>query len=210
MVSVDDLWNIEKYNHLRTLRYHEIVEFVFENIKLKNGATRWYFIYNLVNIGILTSLIIYSINLDILNFNTVFKLFLLGFLAGSIAIIPVHEIIHGIGFLMQGASGIQFGADFRQMIFFVASDKFVMDQKAFFRVALSPFAVINLITIFITFFLSAQWTIFTLSFLLFHNIMCIGDFAMVSFFLKHRNRELYTYDDHKERTSFIFEKRMEG
>lgn len=207
MVSVDDLWNSDKYNHLRTLRYKEIVEFVFENIKLKNGATRWYFTYNLVNLLLLISLTIYGYSIGILIFNTVFKFFLLGLLAGSIAVIPVHEIIHGISYLMQGASKIHFGADFRQMIFYVASDKYILDRKRFFRVALSPFVVINLITILLTINLSAQWCIFTLSFLLFHNIMCIGDFAMVSFFLKHKDKEIYTYDDHQERTSYIFEKR---
>jgi hypothetical protein len=36
--------------------------------------------------------------------------------------------------------------------------------------------------------------------------MCIGDFAMISFFQLKKDKELYTYDDHKEKTSYIFEK----
>ena len=207
MVSVDDLWNTEKFNHIKTLRYQEIVGFVFENIKLKNGATRWYFSYNLINLILLTSLIIYGLSTGSLVFKTLSKFFLFGLLAGSIAVIPVHEIIHGITYLLHGAPKIFFGADLRQMIFYVASDKYVLNRKGFFRVALSPFIIINLATIFLSIYLNINWCIFALSFLLFHNIMCIGDFAMVSYFLKHKDKELYTYDDHKEKTSYIFEKR---
>jgi hypothetical protein len=207
MVSVDELWNSGKYNHLKTLRYFEIIDFVFENIKLKNSATRWYFIFNLFTLIVLAFFVFYYLKQDILGYKIVIRFFLWGALSGSVFIIPFHEIIHGITYLLQGAPKVYFGADFKQMIFFVASDKYVINRKRFFIVALSPFIIINLVTLVLIISLNPQWIIFSLCFLLFHNIMCIGDFAMVSFFLKHKDTELYTYDDHKEKTSFIFEKK---
>jgi len=204
--SVDDLWNNSKYSHLKTLRYQEIVEFVFENIRIKNSATRWYFVYNLLTLLILTGFAIYSNHTGDLPFKIILKYFFLGAIAGSFLIIPVHEIIHGLTYLLQGAPKIHFGADFKQMIFYVSSDKYVIGRNGFLGVALSPFTIINLIVIMLVFFSSSQWIIFLTSLLLFHNIMCIGDFAMVSFFLKNKDKELYTYDDHKEKTSYIFAK----
>jgi hypothetical protein len=208
MISIEDLWNSEKYNPLKTLRYQEIVEFVFENIKLKNSATRWYFIYNFFTLALLILAAIYGPNSGGHLFKNISRSLLWGALSGSIFIIPVHEIIHGISYLLQGAPKIHFGADFKQMIFYVASDKYIIDRKKFYIVALSPFILINLITLFVA-IINPQWIIFSLCFLLFHNIMCIGDFAMVSFFLKHRDKELYTYDDHNEKISYIFEKRRD-
>jgi hypothetical protein len=209
-ISVDELWNSGKYSLLKTLKYQEIVEFVFQNIRHKNPATRWYFGYNLVTLIILATFCIYVHYSGNLNLKFIFKYFLWGLMAGSFLVIPVHEIIHGISYLIQGAPKIFFGADFRQMIFYVSSDKYVISRRDFYLVALSPFIIINLFVLILIFFVDMEIVIFLISFALFHNIMCIGDFAMVSYFSHHKDKELYTYDDHKERTSYIFEKGGNG
>ena len=205
-ITVEELWNSGKYKHLQTLKYHEIVEFVFKNIRLRNLATRWYFGYNLFTLILLICSSIYVFYAGDLNFKSIFKLFLWGLLAGSFLVVPVHEIIHGLSYLIQGVPKIHFGADFRQMIFFVSSDKYVIGRQAFYKVALSPFLIINLVVLILIFLLDIKFTIFLISFVFFHNIMCIGDFAMVSYYLYHKDKELYTYDDHSQKTSYIFEK----
>jgi hypothetical protein len=36
--------------------------------------------------------------------------------------------------------------------------------------------------------------------------MCIGDFAMISFYQQNEGKELYTWDDISIKTSYIYEK----
>lgn len=204
--TVEDLLSSGKYNILKTLKYQDIIDFVFENIRLKNAATRWYFGYNLLSLISLAGFIIYSHNVAEIPFKLIFKFLFRGFITGSFFIIPVHELIHALSYLVQGAPKIHFGADLKQMIFYVSSDKYVIGRKGFYGVAFSPFVSINLFAVVMIFFSGLPWIIFLVSFLFFHNIMCIGDFAMVSFYIKHKDKELYTFDDHKERTSYIFEK----
>jgi hypothetical protein len=128
-----------------------------------------------------------------------------GVLAGSILIIPFHEVLHGMAYKLVGAPTITYGADFRQMLFYVAADRFVINSREFAVVALAPFVVINLVCLLLMIFLPVQWMIFFLSLLLLHNIMCIGDFAMLSYFSKNSRLKLFTFDDHKQKVSYIFE-----
>ena len=206
MVTVKELWESGKFLHIKTLKYRDIISFVMENIKRNTFPAYAYFGYNLLNLVVLSVFVIYSTSSETYVFLDFVKFIIAGALIGSILVIPVHELIHGISYKLIGAPKIHFGADFRQMIFYVASDKFVLGRRAFYIVALSPFILINLITFLLMLSFSAQLTAGSLSFLLFHNTMCIGDFAMVSFFAGNKNKDLYTYDDHKEKTSYIFEK----
>ena len=203
MVSVDNLWQSGKYKLLKTLRYSEILDFIFENISFKNASSFFYFFYNIVTIIILTGFCILFYQSG---FNNFFRYLLGGITAGSILVIPVHELIHGITYKLLGAPKINFGADFKQMLFYVAADKFVLNRNGFYLVAISPFFVINIFTIILLLNFSIPLIISGLSFLLLHNIMCIGDFALVSYFKRFRDKDLFTYDDHKEMTSYIFEK----
>ena len=203
MVSVDDLWKSGKYKLIKTLKYNEIVEFIFENIGFKNASSFFYFFYNIITLIILIGFGFFFFDAGFKNF---FRYLSGGIIAGSILVIPVHELIHGITYKLLGAPKIHFGADFKQMLFYVAADKFVINRNRFYLVAISPFFVINLFTIIFLFNFSVPLIISALSFLLLHNLMCIGDFALVSFFQRFQDKELFTYDDHKEMTSYIFEK----
>ena len=92
------------------------------------------------------------------------------------------------------------------MIFYVTANSYVIGRSSFFVVALAPFIIINLSMI-IVYFTSGWLVLHTLLvFLFFHNIMCIGDFAMISFYQQNKDRELYTWDDISIKTSYIYEK----
>ena len=71
--------------------------------------------------------------------------------------------------------------------------------------AMTPFVVINLVVIVITLTWASQYTLFSASLLLCHNIMCIGDFAIISYAISHKG-ELYTYDDTEIKRSYFFER----
>jgi len=179
-----------------------------ENIQLKNAVTITYFGYNLISLILLSGYVISYSGTTKYDIRDFIMPLLSGALAGSFLVIPVHELIHGLSYKLIGAPKIIFGADLRQMIFYVASDKFILGRKGFYLVALSPFIMINIITIIILFNFSVPWIAGIMCFLFFHNIMCVGDFAMVSFFAANSDKELFTYDDHKERTSYIFERKI--
>jgi len=107
---------------------------------------------------------------------------------------------------LLGAKKIRFGADLKQMIFYATAEDFVGGKSEFTIVALAPFVVINFISLFTAVFIFPQNWIFFLSLLLFHNVMCIGDFSMLSFFERHNDKEVYTFDDLKTMTAWFYEK----
>ncbi len=195
-----------RFRQVSMLGYDSILPFVWRNIREINLSSRFYFFINIIYLVLMLGMSISGLLSHNFTAGLVFKYFFLGFLAGSFAVIPVHEAIHGLAYRMKGATGIRFGADFKQMLFYVVADRFVLCRKDFYFVALAPFAVINLISIILMFFTNGYWQLFLITFLLLHNIMCIGDFAMVSFFMKHKGKDLYTFDDHKRRISYIYER----
>ncbi len=48
-----------------------------------------------------------------------------------------------------------------------------------------------------------------ISAMFFHATMCAGDFAMLSYFEFHRDKELYTFDDVGKKTSYFYFKKPE-
>ena len=206
MIEAEKIIENPEYKLIKKLEYDDIIHFVIENIRLKNSSTRFYFFINILFLGILIGLSMWGFQSLGFSFGSYFKFLLGGILAGSFLVVPFHEGFHGLAYKIQGAPKIHFGADMKQMLFYVAADKYVVGRKKFYFVALAPFVMINLTGIIFLFFLPAYWHIFIYSFLLMHNIMCIGDFAMVSFFIDHSDKDLYTFDDHKERVSYIYEK----
>lgn len=202
--KIEDLNNETRFKKLITLKYDDIISFVFSYIKKSTPAVYFYFISNALLLSVFLYLFISGFGH---NFRFLMKQLIAGIIVGSFLIIPVHELIHGLAYKIIGAPKIHFGADLRQMIFYVAADKYPVGRKGFYFIALAPFLFINLAVIAILFlFPEKSLLAFMVSFLFFHNIMCIGDFAMVSYFQQNKEKELYTYDDHQEKISYIFEK----
>ena len=207
--NTKDLQDESRFRLLKILRYEDIVEFVFENIRKPNYSTRFYYLILILLFACIVGFSVAGFRNDLFIFRQYFKFFLMGFVSGSVLIIPVHELLHGFAYKIAGAPRIDFGSDLRQGIFYVAANNYVIGRKKFAVVALMPFLVINIATLIISGFLTPYFFIMALFLLFFHNLMCIGDFAMLSFFLVNEDKELYTYDNHKEKTSYIYEK-LEG
>ena len=205
-ILAEELQNENEYRMLKSLRYDEILSFVFDNIRQKTFSSRFYLVINFFYLFLLIGLSIAGFIYQEYRLSSYILYISGGILAGSFLVIPIHEALHGLAYKMIGAPRIHYGADLRQMLFFVAADRYVIGRKGFYLVALTPFIVINSLSILALFFLHPYWLVAGLAFLLLHNIMCIGDFSMVSYFELNPGRELYTYDDHKIRTSYIFEK----
>jgi hypothetical protein len=78
------------------------------------------------------------------NIGAMVKQLVAGTIAGSFLVIPLHESVHGLAYKIIGAPKIHFGADLKQMIFYVAADKYPVGRKGFYFIALAPFLFINL------------------------------------------------------------------
>ena len=120
--------------------------------------------------------------------------------------IPPHELLHGLAYRLLGARKIKFGMDLQQFIFYVTADRFPISKKELAVLAMTPFVLINLGLIALTATWISQFTIFSASLLLCHNIMCIGDFAIISYAFSQKG-ELFTYDDIEKKKSYFFERK---
>lgn len=202
----DYIENSENFRMIHRLHYDEILGFVFENIRKKTFSSRFYFAFNILTLILIVYFLIYGLQNSSLTFKEFGLQFLIGMFAGSFLVIPFHEGFHGLAYKLTGAPKIQFGADMKQMIFYVTAHRYVLNRKGFYFLAYTPFVMINLIAIGLFFFIPAIEIHTLLFFLLFHNVMCIGDLAMVSFYESHPQSELYTFDDVPNRISYIYEK----
>lgn len=205
-ISSDKLQQDESYRKVKEIQYNNVLTFVFENIRPLRPSMYVYY----GSMIIFSSLIVYfgiigltSSEFSILRFGGIL---LIGAFAGSIMVIPFHEGLHGLAYYILGARKIHFGADMKQMVFYVAANKYVLGRKEFFILALTPFVVINITVLCLITITGLSWQITGSCFLFFHNIMCLGDFAMVNYFQNNKSKELYTYDDHENRISYIYEK----
>ncbi len=202
--AVKDLQEDPRYILVRELEFREMVPFVLEQIRRRSLVS---IAFATINLGLLiwiTGYIIQALLQNELSVGRVILLSVYGIFAGSLGVVPVHEFIHGIAYKLLGAKKIHFGADLDQMIFFVTSDRYPVSGSELIFLALSPFLTINLVTILMVTFLSPQAFLFPAIFLFIHNLMCIGDFALVNYV--HLNpQRIYTYDEVGNRISFFYE-----
>lgn len=143
-LKVEDLYDESRFRLLKSLHYDEIVEFVFENIQKKNYSTRSFYFINILLFVLIIGFSISGFRNDLFIFRNYIISFLLAMIAGTFIVIPFHEILHGIAYKITGAPKIDFGADLRQGIFYVAANNYVIGRRQFTFVALTPFIAINL------------------------------------------------------------------
>lgn len=127
-----------------------------------------------------------------------------GLLLLPLALVPVHEGLHLIPFLLAGARDIRFGADLKQGIIYVTAHWFVAGRTLFSVVALTPFILIT-ITLFVCILFSPAWWKWVLSMTLFvHSTMCAGDAALLGFMGSFGIREVFTWDDADLKVAYFY------
>jgi len=208
-ISIQQLRESEDFNLVKELRFNDILSFVLENIRLKNTVTISF--YSIVFLFVILffaqiATILSQNGVSPATFKLLGKSFWWGLISGSLLIIPIHEGLHALGFLIVGAKKIKFGADLKQFIVYAAAENFVAGRRAFYIIALAPIVVINLICIPFYILGGPEIKFFLIVMLLLHNIMCIGDFGMLSFFVRHKEKEMYTFDEVGEGVSWFYEK----
>lgn len=191
------------YQLIAELGFDDMLPFVMEHIRKKGFFQVFYL---LVNIGLLTFLIMLSAK-GLSDQTLIWKQLIIqgagGILAGSILIIPIHELLHALAYRILGVRKIIFGADPGQMIFYVTADRFPVSGMQVHFLTMTPFFIINLLTITANVFLLEGGLLFSVFFLLCHNLMCIGDFAISGYLCEIKGR-VYTFDEPEKKLSYFY------
>jgi hypothetical protein len=128
------------------------------------------------------------------------------FIGFSIAflLVPLHEYIHVLAYKSQGAKNTSYDSNIKKFFFMALADKFVASKNEFRIVALAPFVSITSILLLMLTISSYSWTLTILGILLCHTAMSSGDFALLSYLEFHRDKEIVTYDNVGEKTSYFY------
>ncbi len=203
--DAETLQKENSYRKILELNFSEMIPFVLSNIRKGGVIPLLYLSINLIFLFFIILYAAWSVKNGSLNAGKIFWQIVAGVLAGSILVIPPHEILHGLAYRLLGARKIKFGVDLQQFIFYVTANRFPISKKELAFLAMTPFVLINLGLIALTAAWASQFTLFSASFLLCHNIMCIGDFAIISYAFSQKG-ELYTYDDIGIKKSYFFKR----
>lgn len=201
--DVEQMQNEESYTKILELNFDEMIPFVLSNIKKKGLMSGLFIAINvigLLSIGVFTICGIYTGWIPWSRF--LIQLFL-GILAGSIIVIPFHELLHGLAYKILGAKKIKFGANLQQFFFFVTADRFLVNRKELYFLALLPFGALNIVLLMVALFWLPQYSILFGFLLLSHNLMCIGDFALTNY-VTNEKEEVFTYDEPENKKSFFY------
>jgi hypothetical protein len=201
--DVEALQNEGSYSRILELDFDDMIPFVLSNIK-KKGLMSWLFfgvnVFGLFSIGAISIWGIYTGWIPWFGF---IKQLFLGILAGSIIVIPFHELLHGLAYKIIGAKKIKFGANLQQFFFFVSTDRFPVNRKELYFLALLPFGVLNLVLLMVALFWLPQYSLLFGFLLLSHNLMCIGDFAITNYVMNEKE-EVFTYDEPENKKSYFY------
>lgn len=205
-IQVSDLEDERRFRLITSVRHDDVVPFVFRYIWKRNRVTNLYFGINIIFLIYLLRIITHQMIPGYLSAGTTLWQLFLGFIVYPVLLIPVHEGIHGLVYFLEGARKIKFGADLKHYLFYVTADHFVLNRNSFYRLAFTPFIILSIALATGSLYLPAPYSWGFSICLLAHGTMCIGDFALASFFAEFPGKEIYTFDQASEKTSFFYEK----
>jgi hypothetical protein len=203
--GIEDFQDTTRYRLRNVLVFEDMIPFVFENIKARGWMSVLYFIFNILMLLFFLGSLVVSIRNPVFGTRQILLQVGLGLIAGSILVIPLHELLHGMAYWILGARKIRFGMDLQQFIFYVTADRHAVPGLQVIFLAIFPFLLINGLAILLLLFVMPGMSLFISFFLLCHNTMYIGDFAISNYVLNSGGR-LFTFDLPEERKSYFYEK----
>ncbi len=172
------------------LKHEELIPFVREHLYSKSPFSVFYWIFNMLVLVACIAAFYFSPAPFMKNLDK----FCIGFI-GFFVLIPVHELIHGIGYRLAGAPKVSYNVIWKKLIFYAMADRFVARRIPFTLLAIAPFILLNTLLIALYFILPGPWNMSVLGALLLHTAGCAGDFALMSYMHKNRRLEPLTWDD---------------
>jgi hypothetical protein len=191
------------YSLLDELSHSQLGPFVKLYMNKKNAVTIIFTCINFLFFLAIVALILFYKSTRQLSIGLVL-LYLLYGIGLALLLIPLHELIHKLAYKAQGARRTSVYVNLRRFYFLAMADKFVANRKEFTIVALAPFVVITLSLLTIVFFLNPLWQVSVLSAIITHNICCTGDFGLLSYFDFHKNKQVITFDDKENKSTFFY------
>ena len=201
--DVEQMQNEELYTKILELNFDDMIPFVLSNIKKKGLMSGLFIAVNVIGLSSIGFVSIWAIYTGWIPWSGFIIQLVLGIVAGSIIVIPFHELLHGLAYKILGAKKIKFGANLQQFFFFVSADRFPVNRKELSFLALLPFGVLNVALLLLDTICLTQYSILFGFLLLSHNLMCIGDFAITNYVLNEKE-EVYTYDESEIKKSFFY------
>jgi hypothetical protein len=189
---------------LDKLPYDHVLDFAGEYFRKSNLSIRFYLILVFIFFTGLPVSVYLGVIIKNYNLLSLLQQFLYGMLISFTVIIPMHEIIHGIVYFLLGARKIRFGVKLKQFAFYAVAEDFVTTRTAFYILALAPFIILSGLNLLGFFYIRGYAGYTYLSILFWHATMCAGDFALLSYYEVHKDKELYTFDDVKNRVSYFY------
>jgi len=207
--TVEQIKKDPGFQLLDKLHYDDIVDFATEYVRKRTRSMFFYLVLLIIFFILQWSAFLYGIIVKDMNTVSLLKQFLYGLIISLTIVIPFHELIHALGYFLLGAKKIRFGAVLKHFAFYAVADDFVANRNAFIFLALSPFIIVSLLNLAGFIFVQGYASYTYISVLFFHATMCAGDFALLSYFEFHRDKELYTFDDVGAKTSYFYFKKPE-
>ena len=198
-----------RFQLLDKLHFDDIVDFATKYVRKRTRSMFIYLFLIIIFFILQWSAFLVGIFANDMNTISLLKQFLYGLIISLTIVIPIHELIHALGYFLLGARKIRFGAVLKHFSFYAVADDFVANRNAFIFLALSPFVIVSLLNLAGFVFVHGYASYTYISVLFFHATMCAGDFAMLSYFEFHRDKELYTFDDVGAKTSYFYFKKPE-
>lgn len=129
-----------------------------------------------------------------------------GVLAMVLFVVP-HELIHGLAYRWVGAPRVEYGADWRRLVFHASAPGFVMDYSRMRVVALAPFALLSTVLALYLVTVGGPWWWAGYGLALIHTQGCLGDAAMLNVFARRERPTAWITFDDAERGHFVFLRR---
>jgi hypothetical protein len=191
------------YFLLDKLEHNELSVFLRKYINKRTTISIVFYGLNIILILVAMFLFVTNIQQGLLtNLNWAYHYFI-GF---SIAflLVPLHEYIHVLAYKSQGEKKTSYYSNIKKFFFMALADKFVAAKNEFTIVALAPFVLITSILLLLLTISPYSWTLTIVGILLCHTAMSSGDFALLSYLEFHRDKEVVTYDNVEEKTSYFY------
>ncbi|MFO7575607.1 MAG: DUF3267 domain-containing protein [Bacteroidales bacterium] len=193
----------DRYKLIISLEYNEVAEFVLSQLKIRNPVILLFFLCTM-------ALLIWAVALriavaDHVPFIKLLPWSIMGLILFPIILIPIHEALHILIFLIFGGRDIRAGADIRNFIVYVTAHRHVVESRPFITIALFPFAVITSALVISLWYVTPEWQWSLSLTLLAHTTMCAGDFAMVAFYYTNSDKRILTWDDADNRIAYFYE-----
>jgi uncharacterized RmlC-like cupin family protein len=202
--SPGDIKSNPRFVLLDELNYDDIVDFTSKYIRKRNLSMIFLYVFLVGTFLLMIGALVYGMVDHHREFGSIMKQYLYGLILSFSAMIPIHEIIHGIIYVVLGARKVRFGAEFKQFAFYAVADEFVTGRTGFYILAVGPFLITSVLCLLGFILVSGVASYTYISILFFHATMCIGDFALMSYYDTHKDKNIYTFDDIKNRVSYFY------